>query len=602
MMQALRDKMKHIMMFVLLSFLATIVFSWGMGGFKRNGPLEKGIVGKINGREIQYQNYMNAVNQQLQALRQQRGDAEITEYQQRSVRDQVWNQMVQDVLYKDEIARLNITVSPEEVVYQLRNNPPAFLTSNEQFQTNGTFDIVKYHEALNNPQNYDSWRPIENYLMSVIPLQKLRQRIIGAVTVSRLEVREAYRLENEKVKASILFYNPNELSGDTISVSDAEVKAYYNSHRDEYQDVEKRKIDYVLLSRTPSASDTAQVYDDAQYILDELKDGTSFEELAQTYSDDAGTAEKGGDLGFFGKGEMVKPFSDAVFNARPGDIVGPVRTQYGLHIIEVLAKKREDGEIKMHARHILLKFDVSNETLDNLYEKAQYIHDEAEDADADFNELCAQENLVVLTSAFFSKQSFIPGIGMSDKLAYLTFSEKVGFVGGPVSAGNSIVVFQIKKIQKAGTKPFEEVQAGIRQNLIKAAKNRVAAALCQSAYDRIQAGATLAETAAHDSLALINTDYFTLQAYVPKIGRDAKMNGAAFGLKVNEISKPVISDKGAYLIQITDRREISDAAFEDAYEDTYKDLLDKKQEEAFTAWYNNLMAKADIKDYREMYF
>jgi len=78
MMQALRDKMKHIMMFVLLAFLATIVFSWGMGGFKSNGPMEKGIIGKINGREIQYQNYMTAVNQQLQAARQQRGDVEIT--------------------------------------------------------------------------------------------------------------------------------------------------------------------------------------------------------------------------------------------------------------------------------------------------------------------------------------------------------------------------------------------------------------------------------------------------------------------------------------------------------------------------------------------
>jgi len=602
MMQSLRNKMKHIMLFVLLAFLATIIFSWGMGGFKNNGPLAKGIIGKIDGRVIEYKNFNAAYGQQLQTIRKQRGDAEISDYEITRIRDQVWNQMVQEVLYTKEIARLGLTASAEEVMYYLRNSPPSFLTSNPQFQTDGNFDMAKYQQALNNPQNYNMWKPVENYLVNMIPLQKLQQYITGSVFVSPLEVKEAYNLTNQKVKAEILYFNPNRISTNDITISDKDVKNYFNNHKDDYQDVEKRQIDYILFPRLASANDTLQAYDDAKYILDELKDGSDFAELANAYSDDPGSASKGGDLGFFGKTEMVAPFADAVFAARPGDLIGPVKTIHGLHIIKVMASKREKGKKKMHAKHILLKFECSNETTDDLYSKAQFIHDESQKSKSDFAELCKQEKCEMKTSTFFSKQSFIPGIGMSPRLSYFVFNENKGFVGGPITSGNNIIVFQIKDIKKAGIKPFKEAKSSIKQKLIREKKLQKATEMCKDASAKIKTGTSLTLIADQDSIKIVNTDLFALQGYIPGIGRDTKLNGTIFKLTVNDISEPIISDKGAYIARLIEKTTFDESAYKTAYETTYNNLLKKKQQDAFAAWYTSLKEKVTIKDYREMYF
>lgn len=603
MMQTLRDKMKYIIIATGIAFAITIVVSWGMGGFKNSTQAEKGIVGIINGHKIQYRQFYMMLDQQIKQAQEQSG-GQIDEYRLRSIRDQTWNQLVQEVLVGEEIQRLGFQATPQEIVFRLRNNPPEAIRAHEAFQTDGQFDVAKYHQALNDPQNYDVWRPLEYELLNQIPMEKLYRQILLSVLVTESEAREAYRLENEKVKVQYLFYDPSQIEIDSTAVSDADIVDYYNKNKDQdYKESEKRKIRYVLLEAKPSSEDSAQTWDEAREIAQLLQQGSDFEEFAREYSKDQGTAEKGGDLGFFGKGAMVKPFEDAAFSAKIRDIVGPVQSQFGLHIIQVLARKQEAGETQVHARHILLKFETGSDTYDDLKNQAQDLYEEIHRTKGKyFKEAVDRIGLTVQETPFFQKGRFIPGIGMAGRLNFEVFNNKKNWYSEPMYADENMVLFQISEIQKEHFKPLEEVKSQIRAKIEQEKKKDEAAMLCHKASQKIQSGKDMETISLEDSIKIEETDLFSLQSYISKIGRDAKFSGAAFRLHPGEISGPIEGERGSYIIRVTEKKEFDESTFESVKESKMQTLLQQKQQRAYMAWYNELQEKAKIQDFRDQFF
>ena len=603
MMRVLREKMKLVMLITLGAFLATIIFSWGAGGFKNSGGPEQGIVGEINGRKIKYQEFEQMLARQLQAYRQQAPGQEIPEYQMQGIRDQVWNGIVMDVLQNEAIQDLKLQATPEEIFFRLQNNPPMYLRQVEQFQTEGQFDMAKYQQALNTPGNSDYWLYIENMLRQEIQQNKLRQHIIASTHASDEEVREAYKLENERVKAKLVFFNPNNQSLENIVVSDGDIKAYYKKHHENYTVPEQRQIDYIQFIVQPSVEDSAQIQEDVKYIFEQLEAGESFDVLAKEFSKDVGSAEKGGDLGFFKKDEMEPPFAEAAFSTRPGKVVGPVQTRHGQHIIKVLGKKREDGTLKVHAQHILLKYEVSSETRDAIVDKARFIYDEMEKTpEADFAAFAAEEGQTVQTSPLFRKGGFVPGIGMAYRLVNRAFQSHVGDMAQPVYAGDNLIVFQLKSIEKKHIQPLEDVKASIEHLLQTEKKKAKAASQSEAFAAKVQGGTSFDAAAAEDSLEIITADYINIQGSIPGIGADPKVNGTAFALEKGTISNAIHSDRGSYVLQVIDKRPMDESALKAELPTRREELLRKKQNAAWMAWLNELKTQAKIKDQREYYY
>ena len=603
MMQTLRKYMKHIMWITAVAFIATIVFSWGMGGFKgKKDALERGIVGVIDGQKIQYRQFALAVDQEFQAFRERVPDQELTDYRRNTIRNQVWERMVQEILFTKEIQRLGLEATPEEVVFQLRNNPPEFLKSTEQFLTDGQFDMAKYQQALNDPQNYDAWIPVENYLRAAIPIQKLQQHVLSTLRVTDAEVREAYSLENDRVNVRYMFFDPSNISLESIEISDSEIRAYYKEHEEDYRMPEKRSIQYVLLEGIPSPDDSIQTWADAEDMIQQLNEGTDFIELAKE-SDDPGSADKGGDLGYFARGTMVPEFEDAVFSARRGEIIGPVLSEHGLHIIEALGSKWEDGEKKIHARHILIKFKTSSETYDDLYERAQYIYDEALQTKSDeFPDIVAEEGLELKESQPFQDGGFIPGIGLARRVCTYAFQNELGWISEPMGVDQNIIVFRISDIKKTHIRPMAEVESQIRSALEKEKQKAKSGEDCRIVWEKVERSATFDEAAVEASLEIKETGLFKLNAYISGIGRDQNFSGMAFRLDLDEISVPVEGEKGYYLLQAIERTGITEEAFAEAKDAEKERLLQSKQQTTYMAWYNALKENADIEDNREMFF
>ncbi|MFQ5824930.1 MAG: peptidylprolyl isomerase [bacterium] len=604
-MKHMRDKSGIILLILLVGF----VLSMTIGGLVGGANIIDIITGKhpnaiavVNGKEISDRKFYDAYNRELQAFRD-RTDTEPSEYQLESIRNQVLESLIQDILIQETLQKKSITANDEEIVYRIFNDPPEFLKSQESFQNDQKqFDMAKYQAALNDPGNARQWRFVEEFLRQNLPLEKLQQRLQASVRITEDEVKREYLRQNQKVKIKYIFFDPKMFLNVTIEISNEDIENYYKNNKEEFKEEEKRKIQYVLFPIKATAEDSIAKWDLAKSLLERVKSGEDFGELAEIYSEDPGSKEKGGDLGFFGKGAMIKEFEEAAFATKVGDIVGPIQSDFGLHIIKVEEKRYKKGKKEIRARHILIKFEASQSTYNKTQDEAFYFAEEVHHKP--FDQFAKESGLSVQITNFFPKGSgFIPGLGLNKRASRFIFENKIGKVGEVEETPQGFFVYRIAEIQNERIKPLAEVKVNIKTKLMAEKRMAMAGELAQKVYEKIQTGLSFEKAAAQDSLEIKQTEPFTKSGYVPEVGRDTKFVGAAFAIeKVNEVSKSIEGTKGYYILQLIEKNELDPSDYESKKETLAQQLLLRKQNQIFTTWYTSLKAKADIKDYRDRYF
>ena len=592
-MNKMREHTKTFLIILVLAFIGTIIFDWGMDvtGLKQ----QPNVMGEINGEKIMADRYYQAVRNQMEAARQQ-GSVDLSDTQINQIESQVWENMVQEILMQQEISRRGIAVTDSEIVALLMNSPPEVLRGNESFQTDGIFDMEKYRSAIQDPRN--DWRPIEDYIRSLIPFQKLQEQITASVITTPEEIRWEYIKRNEKVKVKYIFFNPNDISNDEITIDETEIEKYYRDNLDQYDEPEKRQIDYILFPLQATAYDSQAIAGDAEDIMKRLGDGEEFASLAETFSEDPGSREKGGDLGFFGKGAMVAEFEEAAFATKVGEVVGPVQSSFGLHIIKVEDRKTENGEEQVQARHILLKYEPSNKTRNDLQTVAAMFAMDA--LEFGFTETTQKDSQNVESSPLFTEGGFIPGIGISREINQFVFNSEVGDVREePFDTDRGYVVARISNIQEKRTQPLDDVQATIRNTMIQEKKTELVGNQCSFVRDKMQLSSDFETIALQDSLKVEETNLISRSDYVPNLGNDPDFLGTAFGLELNEMSQAIKTTRGYFLIQLLEKVAIDEADFEKQKVVLSLELLNRKRQQAFFDWYNNLKTKAEIIDNRK---
>lgn len=183
--------------------------------------------------------------------------------------------------------------------------------------------------------------------------ENLLQQYIQGIVISNLAKKKGFD-KNPELKEQLEMLKDNYIAieylkkevTNKVEVSEEDIKAYYESHKDEFKTPEMVKSRHILIKTDPSASDNdkKKAKEKAGEILKKIKAGEDFAKLASDVSDDTGSKPKGGELGFFPKGRMVKPFEDAAFSLKPGEVSEIVETQFGYHIIKVEEKKEPGME------------------------------------------------------------------------------------------------------------------------------------------------------------------------------------------------------------------------------------------------------------------
>jgi peptidyl-prolyl cis-trans isomerase D len=321
-----------------------------------------------------------------------------------------------------------------------------------------------------------------------------------------------------------------------------------------------------------------------------LRNGEDFADLARQFSDD-GSAAEGGDLKWFGRGRMVKPFEDAAFSARVGRVVGPVETQFGFHLIKVTDKATVEAKLADYA----LTLRASVETLNRVQEQLddlQYFSSES----GDFDSEAERRNLEIQTVTVEDGQSFIPGIGNSRALTNFLETASVSDVSPVIELNDQFLVATVTDITEAGFRPFDEVRAQIEPRLRNEMKGEYQRArLEKAATDDLDA---LAAAIASPVRTAEGLSYGNM--VVPGIGRDPIFVGTALGMKEGETSGIVEGENAVFVLQVV--KIDKPAALADAEQEQKLNQLQTQRQNVVRAqWITSLRDMAEIVDNRRQF-
>lgn len=507
---------KHKNFAQIVLALVTLPFAFfGVDYYFRGGDATKAVA-TVGGSKIEQTAFDNLLREQQARMRQALGnrydpamlDTPAVRY---ALLDQLINQRLLENLGSAERFRVSDA--------QLRQ----FIGALPPFQENGRFSPTKYNEVLAE----QGMTPLlfEQRVRGELALSPLQDPVVGASFASQASVRNYLALagQTREVAVASVAAAPFERSA-TATVTDAEVKAYYDRNPSAFQTPEVAKIEYLTLSQDALAAqmkidpaEVKQAYEgnakqyttaeerQASHILIAVKpDATpaekaaakakatmilekaranpaSFADLAKEYSQDPGSAQQGGDLGSFARGSMVKPFEDAVFAAKVGDIIGPVETNFGYHVIKVTgitpAHVQSFDEVKgrieadLRRQKAMQKFASSAEQFQNLvYEQADSLAGAAKalDLKVETTPLMTREQIQQLA---MGNPKFVQALFSPDSLQAKRNTEAIEV------APNTLMAGRILEYKAATLRPFADVRDGIRKLLI----HRAASVLAQKA-------------------------------------------------------------------------------------------------------------------------
>jgi peptidyl-prolyl cis-trans isomerase D len=599
MMRDLRQKTKWVMIIVALAFVGLMVFEWGMD-MSGQGAIQTGEVGRVNNTPISFQRYDEVYRDILQRAQQQAGTAQLTREQMRQVDEATWDQLVGDILIQQEIRRRGIGVTAAEIRQAARSSPHPDLMQNELFQTNGRFDIEKYQQFLAGPGASDELLlQLENYYREQIPRAKLLRQVMAGAFIPESELWRSYRDRHEQATVEYVTLDLTTLVPGEVEVTEREIRDHYRRNREDFRRSASARVNVAWIPKAPTAADSAAALERAREARAEIAGGASFAEVAARVSADRGSAAQGGDLGTFGRGQMVPEFEEAAFSAPVGQVTEPVRTDFGYHLIEVTGREGE----QVTARHILISLERSEASLDRLYARADSLEQlaPARGVEQAARELGAQYAAGVEAAGTLP---YIPGVGDATELLEWASEElnEEGRVVGSVSplfeTEQAFYTARVESFAQGGEIPLAEATPEIRRQLEFEKRRDRARAIGREMRAEVRGGRTLEQVATARGLRVEQHGPFTREDFNPVFGQANAVTGAAFGTPVNQVSDVVESSAGLFLVRPISRTEADRAAWEAQKSQQRMQEQSQIQSAHFQRWMTHLRESARIIDRR----
>ena len=609
MMTTLRNRMHVVLWSLLVLFLLSMTVGGLVGGANiidqllgRVNPAEA--IGSVNGDLITPDQFNQAYNIRMETLRN--AGTEISDQHIDGIREEVWNAFVEERLTEQAINDLGITVTDDEILYHLENNPP--LDIQRIFLVDNEFDKETYRQALNTPGMLD-WEPIEAWMRDFyIPRFKLQQYINMSAIVSEEEIREEFIKRNTDYTISALHITTSAVEDQVDTPTEEELMADYKSRKGDFEQDEKRHLSYVSWEKTPISEDTLRIYNEAQAIIDQANSGKDFAILANLNTQDPGNqispdSGRGGDLGWFGKGQMVGPFEEAAFGAKKGDIVGPILSQYGYHIIKVDSTRyQESEERQVKARHILLEIDLGPSTSSDFRRRTTLFTYDAQDygfsAALDSHNVHASQ-----AKSIGEKDMFLAGLGVFRSAVRWAYNAEIGSISDPMENDDYYGVFILDSITPAGIASFENVRTQVYAAINRNKENKEAEKLAITLKNQVDGGTTFESLKKdNDKLELIPSDTKKLNNSFISLGKSNHLIGALLNAKAGDLIGPVETYRGYGLIQVNVVSNFDSTAWNIQQELVQQDLIRQKQNRLYRGWMANLKEEAKIVDNRKYYF
>jgi len=546
---------------------------------------------------------------------------------------QLVDYMITDRAQLLQAQRLGLRVSDAELKDELQHGPlSTYIFPDGKFVGQEKYQNFVTQQLQSSVEHFEEQE--RNYILQ----RKLTALVTSNISVTPADIEREYQRQNLKVKLQYAVVSLADLSKQ-ITVTEPEIKAYYQSHKSQYENSvpEKRKAKYAvidvgklaageqispsellsyynqhksefqqqeeikashILIKTEagpdgkvSAAADAAARKKAEDILKKLRAGANFEELAKKESDDKASAINGGSLGFFQRGSMVPEFEKAAFSLNKGQISDLVKTQYGYHIIRVDDKHQAGMPSIEQVKEKIEPFLKQQKAQREAEALANSVQSEAGSQGLDA--AAAKHALPVVNGDWFARGDSLPGLGTAPEFMQAIFSAQEK--SPPQSVGTQLgyVVFQVTGVKPPASPTFAEIRSQVESQF---KTEKAAGMLEQKAAqisDRARALHDLKKAAKEVGAEVKTSDWLGAQSQAPDLGNMGGPASVAFAMKPGEISAPLFQGRTAAVLMVTDRQEAPAGDVVKTQDQIRDQLLRTKRQEALELYLAGMVKRLE---------
>ncbi len=702
----LREKVGLVIVvigFSMVAFILTDLFKSGSFLFYSD------VIGEARGEKLKYNDFRQMVERQI-AIQEQQQQRPLSAEEREQVVNQVWNQWINDVLFKYEATDAGISVSEDELVDMFLGERPhqevvrLFTGGGKvQYDRNQVRQILQ--QANQNPEIKFQLKLLEEYLLKQRTQEKLFGLIQKSVYVPKPLAEKLYYEQSEARDIEFLAINYASVPNDVVTVTEGDYSKFYRENKERFKQTEiEAGIHYIRFDKKPSKEDSLkirrelekyrkewienaqndpnfndslfavgksdvspaymkvveeQLNDKLKTLIDSLGEGNvsevfldegayrlvkfvgkkkeeippvhikhillapqgnspqdsintvkladslakiatteNFANLVGQYSQDRESAMRSGDLGWYYPGMLGKDFDEAMKNAKKGEIIGPIKSPYGYHIVEIVDVK----DAWLHIAIIAREIHPSSETIRSRQRKAMEFIALLQESNKDLKTLAGEKGYNVrIADKITPTMRQVPGFKDAKELTrWALLNEEGAKTQELIDLEEAFVVAQIYKKVEEGYKPLKYVKQDIETEVLNLKK----AEYIVANLNTIQANSIQDYKQKYTSGGYKGSVYSSVSqgitfnsAMVKGVGNDPILMGAIFGLPENTLSKPIAAKTGVYIVKVTKINK-PQAPKPEGIQAVQMSTMQIKQQVMQGKAYNGMREYAEIKDFR----
>jgi peptidyl-prolyl cis-trans isomerase D len=538
---------------------------------------------------------------------------------------QVGQQLVEQAVLLQEARQMGIHASDADVRQYLQSGP----TGQVLFPDGKYIGDQAYANLIATRLNM-SVSTFEESIKRDIIIRRLQGMITAGVTVSPQDVRDAYRKQNIKIKfdyavvsaddllktinpsdsdleaffkknaaryatavpetrtISYFAFTPTDVPGGVPQPTQQQVQAYYNAHLANYQVPEQAKSRHILIkvAAGADAKTDAAAKATAEDVLKQLKAGGSWKDLAKKYSDDPGSKDTGGELGFAQRGRMVPEFDNAIFTQKIGDIE-IVKSQFGYHVVQVEDRQSAHTQPLNEVLPEIQATMVRDQSAQDQQKYAQQLDSEA--IKNGLQKTAAAHHLSMVTTQPVQQDGVIAALPSSTQLLSKAFGSKQGDPPQFAPTGEGYAIFQVTGIQPAHAPAFTDWKSHVLDDYRNEQLPALVAAKTKELAEKAKNENDLAKAAKEVGATVKSSDLVGPSGQVPGLGEVGQVAPQLFDLSVGAISQPISAERNGVVARVMDKQEPSAAEIQQNFDQTRDAMLQQQRNDAFSVFLSGVM-------------
>jgi peptidyl-prolyl cis-trans isomerase D len=538
---------------------------------------------------------------------------------------QVGQQQVQQQVLLEEADKLGIRATKEDVIAYLQTGP-----TGQVLFPNGKFIGEDQYAALISQRLNMSVTEFEDSVRSDIIVRRMQALITAGVTVGDQEVRDTYRKQNIKIKfdyavisaddlrktinpsdsdleaffkkngaryatavpeerkITYFAFTPSQIPGGVPQPTQQQIQQYFNAHESEYSVPEQARSRHILIS-VPAGADAAKdaaAKAKAEGILKQLQAGGNWADLAKKNSDDPGSKDAGGELGFAQRGRMVPEFDAALFGQKIGD-VKIVKSQFGYHIVQVEERSTAHAQSLSEVQPTIQATLIRQNEAQAEENYAKTLTSEAIKSGLD--QTAAAHHLEVVTTPMIGAQGVIAALPDGSSLLSKAFASKQGDPPQFASTGEGFAIFQVTGVAAAHAPAFADWKSHVLEDYRDEQLPGLLGQKTMELSERAKSENDLSKAAKAVGATVKTSDLVGLTGQVPDFGQVGQVAPQLFDMAPGNISGPINAQRTGVVAKLTDKQEPTADEITKNFDQTRDGLLQERRGDAFNVFMSGVL-------------